>query len=916
MQSGIANSVLVFLFCIGCGSAPGEPTRVYLAPDDHTDYFWSAGEETYRQAFLATLDYYLNLADATASNPADHQSRWNCDGSFWLWTYEKNRTPAEFMRLIDRIAGGHISVPLNPLCVCLGGAPMEAVLRGMYYPGQIERRTGVRFPLAYTMENQTQPFGLSSLWAGCGAKYSWKGICACDTRVPTAGDREHDIYRSIGPDGNGVLMKWNSLLASNQAMGGYAEARDPFAIVDFVTTNASSNGFAARYPYDIIGCFGKGWDDIQTQTDEFITAAMMKTTVDRRVIVSNEEDFFRDFDAAHGAALPTHACSFGNEWELYAATMAETSARIKRAVEKLRAAEALAAVVTLRVPSFMNGREAQRDQAWMDLGLFWEHNFGMAGFAATDARVIERIAWQNRLPDEVDAYVGGLHADAAGALADLIPSGVGAPRFFVFNPLSWPRDDHVDLPYDGSDQIDVADVETNSSVPFQIAQVDRVRVLRVWCQGVPSVGYRVYEIRDGVGPSFAPAATVDATVDGGVLESAAHRITIADRGAITGLVDKTAGREFAQTIDGRSINDLGGSTGTVAVESAGPVSVTVVAAGPSPVSHTSAVTVFRGHDRIEIDNRIDQAFGTTESWAFTFNLSSPDVRHEEVGAIARAKLLGDGGDYSPRNARYDWLTLNHFASMTGSDGASAVLSNADAYFMNLGDSTVGTLDTSKPRMAVLAGGRVVGSFGIPNQAGMAPLRQRFALRTYPGGSAAAEGMRFALEHQNPLVARIITGVTPSLPATHSSFLSVEPGQMILWALKPADDGPEGSLVARVWNVSDTAGTATLNTSFELSGASVATHIETDLGDQPITTTGIEASFLRQQVRSFRLLPGPRLCDLNRDRDVDLKDYGQFVPCMAGPATAPPSGCAAADVEQDGHVDLRDQAVFARRLLHP
>jgi hypothetical protein len=38
------------------------------------------------------------------------------------------------------IKSGHISVPLNALCVCLGGAPAEAVLRGMYYPGQIERR--------------------------------------------------------------------------------------------------------------------------------------------------------------------------------------------------------------------------------------------------------------------------------------------------------------------------------------------------------------------------------------------------------------------------------------------------------------------------------------------------------------------------------------------------------------------------------------------------------------------------------------------------------------------------------------------------------------------------------------------------------------------------------------------------------
>src|SRR5690349_14460519 len=78
------------------------PKRIYLAPDDHTDYLWSLDEEGYRLAFLEMLDYYLDQIDATASNPSPHQARWNCDGSFWLWTYEKNKSPQDFNRLIGR----------------------------------------------------------------------------------------------------------------------------------------------------------------------------------------------------------------------------------------------------------------------------------------------------------------------------------------------------------------------------------------------------------------------------------------------------------------------------------------------------------------------------------------------------------------------------------------------------------------------------------------------------------------------------------------------------------------------------------------------------------------------------------------------------------------------------------------------
>ena len=492
-------------------SAPalGQQKRVYLAPDDHTDYFWSADEATYRQAFLNMLDYYLNLADQTAGNPSPYQSRWNCDGSFWMWTYEKNRSPAQFQRLIGRIADGHVSVPLNGLSSVLGCVPAEAVLRGMYYPGRIERQYGLRFRIASIVENQTHPFGLTSLWAGAGARYSWKGICGCDTLVPDAWDREHDIYLAVGPDGSTLLTKWNSMLWGNEGMGGYAEARYPTATVDQVTSNAPFNGFAARYPFNVIGCFGKGWDDVQTQTAEFITVAQQKTDATRQVIVSNEEDFFRDFELTYNvSSLPHQSCSFGNEWELYVASLAEVAARAKRAVEKLRSAEAMAAIVSLYNPAFMSGRETAREQAWMDFGLFWEHDFGMVGPPTGSSGVAARIAWQQRLADEIDAYVNDLFDDAAAALADLVPTATPYTRFYVFNSLGWTRTDYADLPWTQTGPVHVVDVSSQEEAPSQLVVLDGASYLRVLAEDIPSVGYKVFEIRPGAGASFPDAATV------------------------------------------------------------------------------------------------------------------------------------------------------------------------------------------------------------------------------------------------------------------------------------------------------------------------------------------------------------------------------------------------------------------------
>jgi alpha-mannosidase len=833
--------------------------RIYIAPDDHTDYFWSADEDTYRQAFLDMLDYYLDLADRTANEQPDYQSRWACDGSLWMWTYEKNKSQADFERLISRIRDGHISIPLNALCVCLGAVPAEAVLRGMYYPGQIERRYDIRFSLAYMIENQTQPYGVASLWAGSGAKYSWKGICACDGIAGTSGfgigEREHEIYWWVGPDGSRILTKWYSFIDHN-SIGGYAEGLNPRQAITIVDTNID---FRSRYPYNVIGIFGEGHDALKTLKRDFVDVAKQMTTASRRVIVSNEEDFFEDFEATYGANLPSVSCTFGNEWDIYCAELAEVSARVKRAVEKLRSAEALATLVSLRNPSFMAGRQEARDLAWMDLGLFWEHDFGMVyGTVGPKELALtqKRIDWQRRLASEIETYVNALYTDASSALGSMIEKTGSASRFYVFNPLSWTRTDFADLPYSDSASIHVIDLSTGLETPSQIVTVDGQRYLRILAKDLPPVGYKVFEARPGAGSNFGNAASIS----GNVMESAFYRITVANRGAITSLIDKTrTSREFVRTINQRVMNDLGPGPGALAAENIGPVSVTLCATSSSPLSHTTRITLIRDSRRIDIRNEIDQNFNDTFTWAYGFDLAPSNIWHEEVGAVILAKLLEHGGHYSPRNARYDWLTLNHFADISNGT-LGMTLSNADCYFMKLGNSSDtttgdGQLDEDTPQIQVLVGGREGGAklpgTGIFNQGGDTHFLQRFALQTHDAYNPVA-AMKFALEHQNPLVTGIVTGGS-GYPEASYSLVTVSDPNVLLWALKPAEEGIGRGIIARVWNLS------TSPTSFSLGmlsgpifGAWHTTHIETPLEGAIVTNGALSASLAANQLKTFLL----------------------------------------------------------------
>ncbi len=825
------------------GTEPA-PKRLYIAADDHTDYMWTSDEATYRQAFIEMLDFYLDKIDQTVAHPPDTQMRWNCDGTLWLWEYERNKSAADFARLIARVQDGHVSVPLNTLASVYGGMPTEAVLRGMYYAGKLERRHHLRFSLALAMENQTLPYGVGALWAGAGARYSWRGICDCATRID-AKTREHDIYWWTGPDGSRILLKWYSLTNNNMDLGGYAEARNPSTAVN----NLDAKCDAAGYPYMVGGAFGQGWDDLKTidTSLSFVAAATGMSNANRRVIVSNEQDFFEDFEASYGARLPSLGCTFGNEWELLCASMAEVSARVKRAVEKLRAAELMAALVSLRDPAFMTTYREACDQAWINLGMYWEHCWS----AGPGVNAAQRAAWQRRVATEIESFVDTFHDGTAEALAAMIQTaGVTGQRFMVLNPLGWQRTDVADLPYTGATPAHVIDLSTGAEVPSQVVSLDGQPALRILAAEVPAAGYKVYEVREGAGQPFDGGPVVSAA--SGVIENDVYAVTVASRGAITGLIDKTrAGRQFVREIGGDAMNDLGPGEGTLSVENAGPVSVTLKATSPTPLSHTTRITLVRGSDRISIHNEITQNFTDVRQWRFGFEIDSPDVWHEEVGTIIRARLLANGGHYAPRNARYDWLTLNHFADISG-NGIGMTLANADCYFMQLGASTLSTLDTLTPQLSPLAGGQVDGpDFGIPNQDGDAHFVQRFALRAHDSFDPAA-AMRFAMEQQNPFVTRALTGNGP-YPATRFSLLSLSNPDVLLWALKPAEEGAQAGIVARVWNLANAPATTTLSSpDGTLHSAEQLTHLETPLQPAPVIDHALTITLAPQQLKTFAL----------------------------------------------------------------
>jgi len=850
--------LFIMLQINGFMALDAQQKKIYLANDDHTDYMWTGDEETYKKAFSEMLDYYIKLNDSTAHLPYNQQSKWNCDGSYWVYNYKQTRSKEQFDKLIHQIKEGKITVPLNSMIVLMGAAPAEATIRDMYYAGSLKRKYGLDLSLVLNMEDQVLPLGLSSLWAGSGAKYSWKGVCACATKVNGLERKRPQLFWYKGLDEQRVLMKWYSVhprytdMAKQKEFrflfGTYLEAAHQANAVDDCKDLLKQQDI---YPYHIAGAFGKGGDDLKTLTDNFPKVAKEKTDAEYEVIVSNEIDFFKDIEKQYGAVLPSETISYGStEWGNSFASLAEVSASVKRSIEKLRTAEAIYTLVALKDKKFATDLAEQKEKAWLACGMYFEHDWTADGPHITRK---QRADWQKKTAAIFNGYVDTLYNKAAKRLGQLIskPTG-GNEAFYVFNPLSWGRTDYSDYAYSGSSLISVVDKATQQEVPFQIITKKEKSYLRILATGIPSLGYKVFEIRR----KTTPASFVNRfSVTDSTIENNLYKISFTVQGVITSLIDKTNNRECVKELGNLYFNDLGSGKGNdgekMKIENNGPVSVTLVASSYKPIKHTTRLTLFSNSDRIEIENYITQNLDAKPvTYSFSLNLSKPDTWHEEAGAILHAKTISKGGHYADTANRVDWLAINHFADMSDTENGM-IISNRDAYFMKTGNSTSTVLDDSTAQIKVLAAAQVDNWLGMVNQDGDAYFEHFLALKPHTGNFNSTTAMRFSLQHQNPLTAGKITGGS-GYNGSSFSLLSVSDTNTIVWALKPAEEGIDKGIIMRVWNLADNNKPVIISSNAGMAKAFGSTHIETDDQAIPLEKGKLNTAIGHNRMQTFRI----------------------------------------------------------------
>ena len=412
-------------------------------------------------------------------------------------------------------------------------------------------------------------------------------------------------------------------------------------------------------------------------------------------------------------------------------------------------------------------------------------------------------------------------------------NGQGMP-VIVFNPMSWKRTDVVRIKAP-SDLKHVSVREAaGREMPADIVEGQLVFTAK----DVPSVGYKVFYLIDS--PPVINAG------EGTTIENEFFRIDIDPQtGAISRVYDKKAGREVLapgkkgdqlQVLfeDGASAWNIGGITRTENIET--PVSIEKIADGP-----TSIIRVMHkfGSSRFSQDiilhegvPRID--FKLTADWyerngpmlkvAFPLNIQDGTARFEiPFGSIERPA----NGNEVPGQKWIDLSNANYGVSLL----------NDCKYGHDVNDNVI--------RLTLLR------SSNHPDPIPDAGRHEiTYSLYPHTGDWIQANSVRRGYELNNPLIPIIAEKHAGRLPKEYS-FLEVAPSNMIVTALKKAEDSDD--LILRFYDCTGSGGKAIIKLGFEAAGIR-----ETDLMERPmevsmpVTNGRVGVPVGKWQIKTFRI----------------------------------------------------------------
>lgn len=840
-RSWMIAAMLLFL----AGKAGGTEWKVFCIPAKHVDVgFNYLPAEAQEEGYPGSVEDFHNVItirallvrSLTAKYPPEARYRWFFDAAWQLEQMQKY-LPKRMDEIRWLINSGQFGY--NPLHAHYHSMYLtnEQLMRSMSYARSLEEQGFRRSRVAVHSDVPTVGWGYASMLASAGVKYFLKGTWYNSPYSRNLAEvAPAPLFRWTGPDGQQVLCFYYdgyAVMAHGAGLGRRHDSLTEQAVMDCVR-RYEKLAAEGKWPYDAFPMFGSegDWGIPDRRNSDFIRD-WNGSHPDIQLRMATPEEFFAYIETNFADQIPDGGPGgWGISYDLVEGNAVKSGARARATDHVLKAAEAFGALAHVRLGTPYPA-EALRE-AWAKQLLYHEHSFGMRDATGPEGR--RQYAWKTRLTEQ-SARLGQKALDAAlMALAAEI-SNQGEERIAVFNSLSFARSDTVEMEIEGDPAADVKLVEVPSgrAVPCRTSLDGGKTHVVFWADDVPSLGYRSYRIVRGAtlpvgqasglpSPENSQAGSLRHVVaDAAVrtLENEFYRLTLAADGSMASLFDKQLQRELVDPqaayrgnqfiFKDHAWTDASPRTVEIRAVDLGAVGAGLeVRAEPTAIfsAITTRYTLHHGLKRLEIENRFTKQPGKSASnetvfYAFPFAVPQGKFCLDIPGVVARYPE-----DFRPET---DWsiMPAQSFAAVANADISVLVATREAPNFEfsamrkffdhptqpDLSTTTIFAQPLTKQSVNKddydLEGGDYV---------------FQYAITSLDGPFDASKAVRLAADFQRGLSPVMLTRRDGSLPS-ETSFVDIGSDQLVLSALKQADDGR--GLILRIWNPTGDKQTAKL-----------------------------------------------------------------------------------------------------------
>jgi len=829
---------LILMLAATCGWA--REWKIYVAAHPHVDMGYTELPSEVRRNWCARIDQ--------AMAATSRGFKWTLEASVLAEVYAQLRPPEKVAELARLVREGKIEITGLYTALNSESAGSEELVRSTFHSAELRPKTAMLSDVAGAT------WGLPRVLAGSGIRY----FAFAPGRYKQLFDlaTHPEIFYWKSPDGSRVLTRLGT--GPYFFYGAGVMLRRPATVeLDIAAMVRHYESLGEAYPYDAI--LLQDADDNAPPPVELvdIIARWNAAHTNPRMILATPGEFFGYLEDKYRERIPELLGDFTSAWTDMPGNFAEAAALKRRVAHDVLAAERFAALAEMLGAGSRYPRE-RIGSVYRNLLKFSDHTFGISTWGwehdmlAQSGGSLHAPVWDfykesweakkqyaYRAADDSSEMLG----DALERLAAQISTR--GRTIVVFNPLSWPRTDVVQvlsrLVKVEAPAYRIVDAASGEPVPYQLLDGDaRYSRIAFIAREVPALGYKTYRLENA-----APAAPIAAVKrEGHRIENEFYRVEVDPQtGGVLSIFDKQLGRELADRKGAERVNQylhhsLKGSHEAlyndqrsklgripaedfeVEIRTPRAARITAGQAGPvvtslrselsleQPATEiTQEVMLYPGIRRIDFRNRIRKQASLQKEeiyYSFPFQVEGFRMHVELPGAVIephRDQLPGSFTGFS---------AIEHWADASNPEfGVTVATREVPAIEFGEIRTNDWSLEYQPRRSAFFF--YVMNNRWNTNQAlwqgseswRRGVLEVNFSVTSHSGGWRQGGATRFGWQHNMPLAARVIEAAQDgTLPAEGAGFCDGLPENVILQALKKSEDG--SGYIARFYETSGQA----------------------------------------------------------------------------------------------------------------